>query len=84
MQTGSMQCLELELKYCERCGTLRLRQSGSSQVYCPSCNEKMGKVNRGRPAARPDPVDQDKKCCQSVSQRWEFGATGNRDDRRCL
>lgn len=29
--------IELELKYCERCGALWLRKKESGQVYCASC-----------------------------------------------
>jgi LSD1 subclass zinc finger protein len=28
---------KIELKYCEGCGTLRLRAAGSERVYCASC-----------------------------------------------
>lgn len=31
----------LELKYCERCGGLWLRNHGSDEVYCPTCSETM-------------------------------------------
>ena len=50
MELGLMQYLELELKYCERCGTLRLRTQGSSRVYCESCAKEMSQVYRA-PAA---------------------------------
>lgn len=29
--------LRVELKYCERCGSLCLRECGGGQVYCDSC-----------------------------------------------
>jgi Zn-finger nucleic acid-binding protein len=29
----------LQLKYCERCGSLWLRRCGSTQVLCASCAE---------------------------------------------
>jgi len=29
--------IHYELKYCERCGSLRLRRSDSAESYCPSC-----------------------------------------------
>jgi hypothetical protein len=29
--------LRVELKYCERCGTLWLRACGGGQVYCQNC-----------------------------------------------
>ena len=34
----------LELKYCERCGGLWLRDSGSSQVYCTSCRPQVAQL----------------------------------------
>jgi ribosomal protein L37AE/L43A len=75
MQSG-IQSVELELKYCERCGTLGTRRQGSSQVYCESCEKKMAKVYRARPAHRakdavkerdePQEDRPEKKPCQSV------------------
>ena len=32
-----MQAITLELKYCERCGSLRLRRSDSGIAYCRPC-----------------------------------------------
>ncbi len=39
--------IQVELKYCERCGGLWLRPQGADGVYCASC--------RVRLAAMPDP-----------------------------
>ena len=39
--------IQVELKYCERCGGLWLRPQGADGVYCAGC--------RVRLAARPDP-----------------------------
>jgi len=39
--------IQVELKYCERCGGLWLRPQGTDGVYCAGC--------RVRLAARPDP-----------------------------
>ncbi|MGD0792605.1 MAG: hypothetical protein ABR920_12625 [Terriglobales bacterium] len=39
--------IQVELKYCERCGGLWLRPQGTDGVYCASC--------RVRLAAMPDP-----------------------------
>jgi Transcription factor zinc-finger len=36
--------LEVELKYCERCGGLWLRAVGRRQIYCPPCIPKMAKM----------------------------------------
>ena len=37
METQERKVLELELKYCERCGTLWLRLRGSDVVICRAC-----------------------------------------------
>ncbi|HEY7353101.1 MAG TPA: hypothetical protein VH596_10095 [Terriglobales bacterium] len=29
--------IQMELKYCERCGALWLRLRGSDLIFCPSC-----------------------------------------------
>ena len=36
--------LQLELKYCERCGGLWLRPAGRMQVYCATCAGEMAKL----------------------------------------
>jgi hypothetical protein len=47
---------QMELKYCERCGALWLRLSGSDAVFCGACATAMAGLppklhGRGRPAA---------------------------------
>ena len=37
METENTEIIELELKYCERCGGLWLRIRGRDDVYCSSC-----------------------------------------------
>jgi hypothetical protein len=37
METDNREIIELELKYCERCGGLWLRIVGISEVYCACC-----------------------------------------------
>ncbi|PYX88904.1 MAG: hypothetical protein DMG68_06885 [Acidobacteria bacterium] len=37
METDFVEVLEVELKYCERCGGLWLRRLGVAEVYCPIC-----------------------------------------------
>ncbi len=34
----------LELKYCERCGSLRLRPVGGEQIYCAGCSRHMDEL----------------------------------------
>ena len=36
--------LQLELKYCERCGGLWLRPVGGGQIYCMSCGREMAQL----------------------------------------
>jgi len=44
--------IELELKYCERCGGLWLRARGTEQVYCPACSGAMDGPRAARKAKR--------------------------------
>jgi uncharacterized Zn finger protein (UPF0148 family) len=41
--------VQLELKYCERCGGLWLRPVGSGQIYCVGCGRE---VSQMPPASR--------------------------------
>ncbi|MBZ5599548.1 MAG: zf-TFIIB domain-containing protein [Acidobacteriia bacterium] len=41
MEVTEIEVIELELKYCERCGGLWLRRWGEEEVYCPPCVPKM-------------------------------------------
>jgi hypothetical protein len=36
-----MEVIQLELKYCERCGGLWLRRQGTAGVYCAACAGEM-------------------------------------------
>ena len=36
--------IELELKYCERCGGLWFRRTGQDGVYCESCAPQMAEM----------------------------------------
>jgi hypothetical protein len=41
MEPETIALIEVELKYCERCGGLWLRLKGSAQVYCADCQPLM-------------------------------------------
>ena len=41
MEIGDPEIVQLELKYCERCGGLWLRLRGAPDVYCTACAEEM-------------------------------------------
>jgi hypothetical protein len=36
-QSATQEEMHLELKYCERCGSLWFRELGTSRVYCDRC-----------------------------------------------
>ena len=41
MDVSEFILVEVELKYCERCGGLWLRPAGLTSVYCPDCDVVM-------------------------------------------
>ena len=56
-----VEVVEMELKYCERCGGLWLRERGSDGVYCEGCVAKMAefpaRLKRGPRCERNAPSD---------------------------
>jgi uncharacterized Zn finger protein (UPF0148 family) len=44
VETGVVDVVRMELKYCERCGGLLVRRSGEPRVYCALCEQRMGQV----------------------------------------
>jgi len=45
MNCGEMiRAVSVELKYCERCGGLWLRPSGTDEVYCAPCAQRMAEL----------------------------------------
>lgn len=46
MESIDSNAIQMELKYCERCGGLWLRIRGSEIVYCPSCSMIMAGIAR--------------------------------------
>ena len=43
-----METIRYELKYCERCGTLKLRQVASASTYCRRCEGLLARFSRRR------------------------------------
>jgi hypothetical protein len=41
MEIANWEIIRLELKYCERCGGLGLRQRGTGKLYCAACAPEM-------------------------------------------
>lgn len=44
MERSEIEIVEVELKYCERCGGLWVRPRGSERVLCASCAPKMAEL----------------------------------------
>lgn len=53
MEPDEMEVIQLELKYCERCGGLWLRIRGTEDAYCCSCSAAMSEVAVARRSRRP-------------------------------
>lgn len=41
MESEDPEVIQLELKYCERCGALWLRLRGAQEIYCAPCDLEM-------------------------------------------
>jgi hypothetical protein len=41
MEIDQCEIIQLELKYCERCGGLWMRERGSELRYCPPCASQL-------------------------------------------
>lgn len=54
MEVDEIAVIEMELKYCERCGGLGLRVQGSEQAYCEVCAPIMSEhaISRKRRSPR--------------------------------
>lgn len=81
MQSGRMQ--SVELKYCERCGTLGLRRRGSSHIYCEGCAEEMANVYKAPSGGVMEGIP-GRKPCVSGSETETFWAAGQSCDGRSL
>jgi hypothetical protein len=80
--------VRMELKYCEHCGSLWLRPSGTEGVYCESCQRKVAelppaKKSAGRvqlPVARRAVVErygqQDPELVEIDANELDFQAAG--------
>ncbi len=76
--------VRMELKYCEHCGGLWLRKSGTESVYCEKCRPKVaqlppGKKSPGRvilPVAKSVVIHQYDKGEELDLDELEFEAAG--------
>jgi Zn-finger nucleic acid-binding protein len=64
--------IEMELKYCERCGGLWLRPKGESEVYCASCRVHVARLQRcleerSKRPRLPRPKREDIQCQMQIA-----------------
>jgi hypothetical protein len=48
MESLDEMVVPVELKYCERCGGLWLRETEAEEIYCPGCRPEMVDMPRGK------------------------------------
>jgi Zn-finger nucleic acid-binding protein len=80
MEARECEVIQLELKYCERCGGLWLRRRGADEVYCAACAVKMPEYRLVRKSqSRPRlPVHH----AAGIRERFELiGGLGNEGGR---
>ena len=51
-----MEIIRYELKYCERCGTLKLRRIDSASTYCRRCETLLARYTFSRGSVAVDPA----------------------------
>jgi len=73
MDLEGPEIIQLELKYCERCGGLWLRRRDSGEVYCPPCAVDVTEVapSRKKPGRPRLPIHRDPDIQSSgASETW--------------
>ena len=71
LDSGSIQ---LELKYCERCGGLGLRPQGSDLVFCAACTIAVsGFDTRPRSSYPLHTVDRPRRSSRTQTAFWSEG-----------
>ena len=74
---GNERGVGAELKYCEHCGGLWVRERGAGEVYCEKCQPKVADlpVPKKKPARIMLPAQ---KC--SIAQRYGIGTIEESED----
>jgi hypothetical protein len=75
MEIDQCEVIQLELKYCERCGGLWMRELGSEGRYCGSCAVQM--------AEYPVPRRRGPKPKLSGHSKYEVNSDGGRGTTLC-
>ena len=74
MESKDPEVIQLELKYCERCGALWLRLRGAQDIYCAPCDLEILDL----PAARKLP-SKPRVCREPQNRRQGADGRSNRD-----
>ena len=53
MKSKDPDIVRMELKYCESCGALWLRDSGSARIYCGPCRSQVAQLPPERKRSHP-------------------------------
>jgi len=75
MEIDHCEVIQLELKYCERCGGLWMRECGSENRYCGSCALQI--------AEYPTPRRRGPKPGLSRNRKYEVNSDGGRGTAVC-
>ncbi len=67
----------VELKYCEHCGGIWVRERGAGEVYCEKCQPKVAELPV--PKKKPGRIMLPEQKC-SVSQRYGVAAVEETED----
>jgi hypothetical protein len=65
-----LEIIRLELKYCERCGGLWIRELGSGEVYCSLCVAQMLDLPVPRPRRKAQLLFVDRPEIRSQGEDW--------------
>jgi hypothetical protein len=79
MEFEGLEIVQLELKYCERCGGLWMRVRGAEEVYCPDCAVQVLDLFVSRKRTRPHLPVNDRHEIKSQCEDWSAvcGERGN-------
>jgi Zn-finger nucleic acid-binding protein len=73
MENLNNRALQLELKYCERCGGLWLRPRGSELIFCAGCAEAMAGLIPLWPRTPQTSEVRRKYCLRTQKSFWGEG-----------
>jgi hypothetical protein len=73
MEEFGFGAVQLELKYCERCGGLWLRPTGSAVVFCSPCAKAMDGLFRSPRRVYPSGGDSGSTTAEQFGAFWVEG-----------